>query len=159
MNFNNIQPRTREQRASLKNKEKIEEKFIQERNGEYLHNTENAKVFASDTKSTHYITETDRFDRDYLNEQKKDKGVKIEKLGKQIEKKRDEMIEREGNRWKLMEEEKKREDDKLLSIQQNHLIGKKNFSSAAYNPISLEYDKNKPGEMLKYQDELYQVMH
>ena len=32
MNFNNIQPRTREQRVSLKNKEKIEETFKKETN-------------------------------------------------------------------------------------------------------------------------------
>ena len=30
------------------------------------------------------------------------------------------MMEREGNRWRLMEEEKKREDDKLLSIESSY---------------------------------------
>ena len=56
MSFNNIQPRTREQRASLKNKEKIEDKFIRERTGDYLHQSEHFKMLATDQKSTHYIT-------------------------------------------------------------------------------------------------------
>jgi len=56
LGFNNIQPRTREQRASLKNKEKIEEKFIKERAGDYIHQADHAKVFTLDSKSTHYIT-------------------------------------------------------------------------------------------------------
>ncbi len=56
MSFNNIQPRTREQRAALKNKEKIEDKFIKERTGEYANHEANAKVFTADSKSTHFIT-------------------------------------------------------------------------------------------------------
>jgi hypothetical protein len=38
------------------------------------------------------------------------------------------MLEREGQRWKQMDEEKKKEDDKLNMIKENHLIGKKNFN-------------------------------
>jgi hypothetical protein len=56
MSFNNIQPRTREQRAALKNKEKIEDQFIKERTGDYNHQDHNAKVFTTDSKSTHFIT-------------------------------------------------------------------------------------------------------
>ena len=82
----------------------------------------------------------------------------MEKLGKQIEKKREDMIEREGQRWKLMDEEKKREEERLAAIRENHTIGKKNFNSAAYNPITLDYDKNKEGNTLKQKDEYYQYM-
>jgi hypothetical protein len=56
MSFNNIQPRTREQRAALKNKEKIEDQFIKERTGDYNQHDHHGKVFTTDSKSTHFIT-------------------------------------------------------------------------------------------------------
>ena len=82
----------------------------------------------------------------------------MEKLGKQIEKKREDMIEREGQRWKLMDEEKKKEEERLTAIRENHTVGKKNFNSAAYNPITLDYDKSKSGDILKEKDEHYEHM-
>ena len=38
------------------------------------------------------------------------------------------MLERESQRWKLMDEEKKKEEERMNSIKENHLIGKKNFN-------------------------------
>ena len=67
------------------------------------------------------------------------------------------MLDRENQRWKHMDEESKKEEERLNLIKDNHLIGKKNFNSAAYNPISLEYDKNKSGDALKVRDQEYQV--
>jgi hypothetical protein len=47
------------------------------------------------------------------------------------------MLERESQRWKQMDEESKKEEEKLNTIKENHLIGKKNFNRYIINQCCL----------------------
>lgn len=53
-----------------------------------------------------------------------------------------------------MDEEDKKEGDKMAKLKETSLAGKKNLSSAAYNPITLEYNPTDSGVKLKQSDDM-----
>ena len=63
--FNNIAPRTREERASQKDREKIEVTRLKARVGGYHKYVDSADIYRPDPISTHYVAEADRFDKDF----------------------------------------------------------------------------------------------
>lgn len=52
-----------------------------------------------------------------------------------------------------MDEENQREQARLLVMNEKYLTGKKNKGGAAYNILSLAYDKNPEGDYLKSRDD------
>ena len=63
--FNDIAPRTRTQRASMKDKESIENRRLQQRIGNFHQYVDSAEIFRPDPISTHYVSEAQRFDKDF----------------------------------------------------------------------------------------------
>ena len=63
--FHKIAPRTRSQRATMKDKESIENRRLQQRVGNYHVYVDSNEIFRPDPRSTHYIAEAERFDKDY----------------------------------------------------------------------------------------------
>ena len=64
-NFNSIAPRTRSTRATMKDKESIENRRLQQRVGNYHQYVDSAEIFRPDPISTHFISEAQRFDKDF----------------------------------------------------------------------------------------------
>ena len=95
--------------------------------------------------------------------EKKEREEKFAKKMQEIEKRkyfglcaslyRMEQLERDGERWKRMDEEEKKDTTKVAKLKDTNQAGKKNMSSAAYNPLTLEYDKTTSGTKLKESDE------
>jgi len=71
-----------------------------------------------------------------------------------IEKRKMEQLARDSERWQRMDEEDKKETEKLSKLKDTNQAGKKNASSAAYNPITLEYAPTSEGVKLKQSDDL-----
>ena len=63
--FHDIAPRTRTQRATMKDKESIENKRLQQRVGQYHVYVDAGEIFRPDPVSTHFIGEAERFDKDF----------------------------------------------------------------------------------------------
>jgi len=63
--FNDIAPRTREERAAMKDKERIENCRLKERTGGYHKYVDAASIHNPDPVSTHFFSEHDRFDKDF----------------------------------------------------------------------------------------------
>ena len=63
--FHKIAPRTRTQRATMKDKESIENKRLQQRVGNYHVYVDSGAIFQPDPTSTHFIAEHERFDKDF----------------------------------------------------------------------------------------------
>ena len=63
--FNDIAPRTRSTRATMKDKESIENRRLQQRVGNYHQYVDSAEIFRPDPVSTHFISEAERFDKDF----------------------------------------------------------------------------------------------
>lgn len=153
MKFNNIEPRTREERAALKDKEKIEDYRLKQRIGGYHKYVDNAQVNQPDPISSHFISDAERFDKDFASFDKKKREEEHQKRLEAIERKRVEKFERDLQRWKYMDDEESREKHRLEYMNEHYLTGKKNKGGAAYNVISLEYDYSPDGQRLKRRDD------
>ena len=153
MKFNNIEPRTREERAALKDKEKIEDYRLKQRIGGYHKYVDNAQVSQPDPISSHFISESERFDKDFASYDKKIREMEHQKKLEVIERKRVEKFERDLKRWKYMDDEEGRENQRLEYMNQHYLTGNKNKGGAAYNVISLDYDNSNEGQTLKRRDD------
>ena len=64
-NFMSIEPRTRSTRNSEKDKESIENRRLQQRVGNFHMYTDSAAIFKPDPISTHFVSEAQRFDKDF----------------------------------------------------------------------------------------------
>eukprot|EP00344_Euplotes_crassus_P011915 CAMPEP_0196995542 /NCGR_PEP_ID=MMETSP1380-20130617/1623_1 /TAXON_ID=5936 /ORGANISM="Euplotes crassus, Strain CT5" /LENGTH=332 /DNA_ID=CAMNT_0042411217 /DNA_START=21 /DNA_END=1019 /DNA_ORIENTATION=- len=153
MKFNNIEPRTREERAALKDKEKIEDYRLKQRVGGYHKYVDNAQVSQPDPVSSHYLPEADRFDKDFASHDKKAREAEYQKKLEVIERKRVEKFERDLQRWKYMDQEEDREKNRIEYMNEHYQTGKKNKGGAAYNVISLDYDNSAEGQGLKRRDD------
>lgn len=153
MKFNNIEPRTREERAALKDKEKIEDYRLKQRIGGYHKYVDNAQISQPDPISSHFISEAERFDKDFAHYDKRVREMEHQKKLEMIERKRVEKFERDLQRWKYMDSEEDREKHRLQYMNQHYLTGKKNKGGAAYNVISLDYDHSPEGQRLKKRDD------
>lgn len=153
MKFNNIEPRTREERAALKDKEKIEDYRLKQRIGGYHKYVDNAQVNLPDPVSSHFISEAERFDKDFAAYDKKKREEEYQKKLEVIERKRVEKFERDLQRWKYMDQEEDRDKERLQYMNSHYLTGKKNKGGAAYNVISLDYENSEEGQVLKKRDD------
>ena len=153
MKFNNIEPRTREERAALKDKEKIEDYRLKQRIGGYHKYVDNAQISQPDPISSHFISEAERFDKDFASHDKKVREQEFQSKLEVIERKRVEKFERDLQRWKYMDQEEDREKQRLEYMNEHYLTGKKNKGGAAYNVISLDYDNSNEGGLLKKRDD------
>ena len=63
--FADIQPRTREERNQMGDREMIEQARLRDRIGQYHKYVDNALVNAPDPTSSHFASENDRFNRDF----------------------------------------------------------------------------------------------
>lgn len=63
--FNDIVPRTRAERGAMKDKERIENVRLRERTGGYHKYVDSAEVHNPDPTSSHFVSEQDRFDKDF----------------------------------------------------------------------------------------------
>eukprot|EP00357_Protocruzia_adherens_P024837 CAMPEP_0115021528 /NCGR_PEP_ID=MMETSP0216-20121206/30949_1 /TAXON_ID=223996 /ORGANISM="Protocruzia adherens, Strain Boccale" /LENGTH=193 /DNA_ID=CAMNT_0002393919 /DNA_START=37 /DNA_END=618 /DNA_ORIENTATION=+ len=152
--MNNIQPRTREERAGIKNKESIEKTMLKNRSGGYHKYEDPAGIINNpDHKSPIFVSEAERFDKNFAVFDKKQRDGMVERKDQFLEQKRMDSLNRDLGRWKRMDEENKTENERVSKMREDGSRGKKNHSSAAYNPITLEYDPTSEGQRLKQKDD------
>ncbi|EGR27534.1 hypothetical protein IMG5_194420, partial [Ichthyophthirius multifiliis] len=156
--MNNIQPRTREERGAIKDKEAMEKIRINQRVGYETRNT-NVKqlLHNSDPTSTLFIPENQRFDKDFAVYDKALREQKFQQKEFQQEKHRLVALERDQFRWKQIEEKDIKEQKKLEHKGHVLVTCKRNTNGQPFNPITLEYEKSQQGEILKTQDEKQMV--
>lgn len=63
-----------------------------------------------------------------------------------------EKYERDLKRWEFMDEESKRQSQRIDTMNDKYLTGRKNKGGAAYNILSLNYEQSPEGEFLKERD-------
>lgn len=67
--------------------------------------------------------------------------------------------ERDLKRWEYMEEESEREKQAIAARRDKYNLGNGNKGGAAFNIITLDYEKSREGEFLKQRDDAAQVRH
>lgn len=64
-----------------------------------------------------------------------------------------EKYERDLKRWEFMDEESQRDSERIESMNDKYLTGKKNRGGAAYNILSLQYEPSVEGAYLRERDD------
>ena len=151
--FNNIKPRSRAEREGLRDREAIEKVRLKERVGGFHRYEEFNGVGAVEPKSTLHMPESERFASDFAAEDRARREAEYQQRQSYLNAHRQEVIGREVDRWQSMEEEESRKQDYLANMASKWKQGQKNNPSAAYNPITLEYDGTEQGQRLKEADD------
>ena len=83
---------------------------------------------------------------------RREEGLKVRK--ERMDTKRAMMIEREEVRWAEIDREQTAEDVKWNHIRELGERNRRNTSSVPYNPISLSYNDNVSGDLLRHSDNM-----
>lgn len=103
------------------------------------------------------MIEAERFDKDYAVYEKKNREDEYEKKLNKIENARVKNFERDNERWGKMDNEELKQESRLQERKDKYCVGKRNQSGAAFNPITLEYETNTEGTILKNKDDQAKV--
>ena len=141
-NFKAIAPRKRSQRATMKDKESIEIRRLQQRVGGYHVYVDSGEVFRPDPTSTHFISEAQRFDKDFNVADGFVRQAAFTKKQDEIIKLRYERLKREDNRYEQMNREEAIAKQRLECKRDVYQAGKKNKGGAAFDIINLDYQKS-----------------
>ncbi|EGR29852.1 hypothetical protein IMG5_147510, partial [Ichthyophthirius multifiliis] len=110
-NLNNIIPRTRIERGAMKDKEQMEKIRINQRVGYETRNQDVKQLLHNaDPQSSLFISENQRFDKDFAIYDKQQRELKLQQKEINQEKHRIEGIERDSYRWQQMEKQSQREE-------------------------------------------------
>ena len=121
---------------------------MQKRTGGFYQYVDSAEILRPDPVSTHFIDETDRFNKDFnINDQMK-RSETYNKNQEKIHKLRKERLDREQKRFTKIDNHLQYQDD-LIDIKRDHFnLGKKNKGGASFNIVTLGYDDTKEGKRL-----------
>ncbi|CAD8061595.1 unnamed protein product [Paramecium sonneborni] len=154
----NIQPRTRQEREALRDKDRIEKSRIDLRVGfEARGLGVGTLIHQAPPQSTLYVPENERFDKDFAVADKKQREHEVWQREKIIERKRIEGLDRETRKWDYQEKIETKDQVQLMSHTQQLTQGKRNSNGLAYNPITLKYDNSEQGNLLRQYDDKAKV--
>ena len=114
---------------------------------------EKARINDPDPMSDIYISEGERFNKDFAaydyekrcidHQKKKERYLTLQNI----------LFDRERKRWEKMDYDYLRKENKSRMNKEKNLVGRKNNPGMAFNPITLQYDNSVQGEILKKRDE------
>ena len=138
----------------MRDREAIEKVRLKERVGGFHQHEEFEGISRPDPTSHAYLPEAERFDTDFAAQDRRRREEEYQRKQQITNVKRERQIDRDLGRWNKMENEEEKHRQKLEHMASNWKAGQKNNSSAAYNPITLDYDPTEQGEHLRQQDDL-----
>ena len=133
----------------MKDKESIENRRLQQRVGNFHTYVDSAEIFRPDPVSTQFISEAERFDKDFNVADQFVRQKTFEAKQTKINNLRHERLQREDSRYNTMNVEEQFQKDRIICRRDNYNGAKKNLGGSAFNIITLNYDENPSGNMLK----------
>ncbi|GAQ83788.1 hypothetical protein KFL_001620060 [Klebsormidium nitens] len=151
--FNNIPPRTREERQAHHDHDTLEKQRLAARRGGHFHYSGQSDPVSAPEGSLAYADEHERFDRvDPADDEHVRRQRELERKAAILDKKRGEGMAREEARWAGMEEQLERATIRE-AVKRETVGNRRNAPSVAYNPITLAYSDNLDGVRLKVVDD------
>jgi hypothetical protein len=147
--FRNIKPRTREERQGMKDRESLEKVRLRDRSGGYHHYSPFPGISNNEISSSYFISEADRFSQDFAAEEKRRREIEMQRKQGAINRHREQILQRDLQRWQVIDSQFKRDEAKLAFKQARLHQGTKPNATSAFNPITLEYDNTSQGDALK----------
>ena len=115
--------------------------------------SERININNPDPNSDLYISEGERFNKDFAAYDYNRRNIEHEKKKEWYQNKKTQLYDRERKRWERMDYEYLREENKIMMNKERNLVGRKNNPGMAFNPITLQYDNSVQGEILKRRDD------
>ena len=114
---------------------------------------EKARINDPDPMSDIYISEGERFNKDFARVEYEKRCRDHIKQKERYQTKQNVLFERERRRWEKMDYDYLKDENKIMMNKEKNLVGRKNNPGMAFNPITLKYDNSVQGEILKKRDE------
>ena len=152
--FKQVVPRTRKERRDRASKETLEKSRLENRRECHFQYTNLGKLTEPEPNTLQSCTDAERFSADCAGvfKNRREEGLKVRK--ERMDTKRAMMIEREEVRWAEIDREQTAEDVKWNHIRELGERNRRNTSSVPYNPISLSYNDNVSGDLLRHSDNM-----
>ena len=157
--FRNIKPKTRQERAALRDKVALEKDRLMKRTGlaakMYRENAPDTSdgLVVPRPDAAGFMADSDRFHTDVAGEDKLRRDAKIKQDYLRREHTRLERAKAEEQRWARIQQEKANEEANWLAERQAGIKAKRNASSVPFDMVTLQYHDSLDGERLRYHDD------
>jgi hypothetical protein len=101
-----------------------------------------------------YMANSDRFHSDTAGEEYALRQEVLRKKNQATEFRRNQIINREEERWKQIEQQRHEDEEREKRMRELGLACKRNTSNVSYNILNLQYSQNTSGEQQKYVDDM-----
>jgi hypothetical protein len=124
--MNNIKPKERSERIANRNRDNIEKAYLSDRLGMFNKPSEKAKLNDPDPRSCLFISESERFNKDFAAYDYERRLQDKEKKKLRYESMKNVLFERERKRWERMDFEYIRDENKIIINKEKNMVGRKN---------------------------------
>ncbi len=124
--MNNIKPKDRTERIANRNRDNIEKAYLGDRVGMFNKPSEKAKINDPDPRSTLFISEAERFNKDFANHDYERRQQEQERKRNRMENMKNLLFERERKRWEKMDYDYVKSENKAILNKEKNLVGRKN---------------------------------
>eukprot|EP01086_Lenisia_limosa_P012246 TRINITY_DN4018_c0_g1_i1.p1 TRINITY_DN4018_c0_g1~~TRINITY_DN4018_c0_g1_i1.p1 ORF type:complete len:197 (+),score=47.45 TRINITY_DN4018_c0_g1_i1:72-662(+) len=146
-----IQPRTREDRYQSSNKDALEKRRINDRREGHARPETSENLIICPTDTSGYIAEQDRFHTNAADEEREFRMQERERREEAYAARRQEYVEKEEERWRQMEVEDQRVEDRTRQRREAGAMAH-NANSVSFNPVTLQYAEGPEGDRLRHED-------
>lgn len=152
--FNQVIPRTRQERRDRESKETLEKSRLRDRRECHFKYTDLGRLTEPDAGTLQYCDDAERFSADAAGVFKNDREAVLHHQKERMDAKRAMLIEREEIRWAAIDKDQTSEEEKWERIREIGERNRRNTNSVPYNPINLSYNDNESGDMLRHSDNM-----
>ncbi len=124
--MNNIKPKDRSERIANRNRDNIEKAYLGDRLGMFNKPSEKAKINDPDPRSTIFISESERFNKDFATYDYERRIQDREKKKQRFECMKNLLFERERKRWEKMDFDYVKNENKIIVNKEKNMVGRKN---------------------------------
>jgi len=124
--MNNIKPKERNERIANRNRDNIEKAYLGDRLGMFNKPSEKAKINDPDPRSSLFISEAERFNKDFSSYDYERRLKEKEKKNMRNEISKNILFDRERKRWERMDYEYLKNENKIVTNKEKNMVGRKN---------------------------------
>ena len=124
--MNNIKPKDRSDRIANRNRDNIEKAYLGDRLGMFNKPSEKAKINDPDPRSDLYISEAERFNKDFASYEYDRRLQEKERKQMRFESLKNILFERERKRWERMDFDYLKSENKIIINKEKNMVGRKN---------------------------------
>merc|ERR1711871_1170440 len=151
--FRNIAPRSRESRKAQTDKETLERQRLAARRGGFHKFDPKQTVVGHEGGTPGFQSEAERFDTDTCGEVRRERMARAVAKEADFVRRRLEAAEKEERRWKELDTAFTAEEEKWTRKRAAAETAKSNKSSVPYDPITLRYNEDADGLLLRHADD------